>query len=95
MYIADRQKSKEARAAAEQEIALLRSQADSSLQRMSSLNSEIAASVQREAKLKADIEAAVASAAADAAAARQTYEDESAKLRAEISAHPAPKEKCV
>ena len=95
MYIADRQKSKEARAAAEQEIALLRSQADSSVQRISSLSLEIAAGVDREAKLKTDIEAAVASAAADAAAARQTYEDESAKLRAEISAHPAPKEKCV
>ena len=95
MLISDRVKSEEARAAAETQIALLRSEVDSSIQIVSSLNLQLAAGVEREAKLKADTEVAIANAATDAAAAKQTFEDEAAKLRAQISAHPAPNEKCT
>jgi hypothetical protein len=94
LLILDRQQSKQVLADAEQEKTQIRAQLGEADARIATLNAAIEAAALVEARQQEDFKASIQREAADAAAAKQSYEQEIAKLRAEISAHPAPNEKC-
>jgi hypothetical protein len=94
LLVMDRQQFKQKIALAEEEKARIRVQLGESDQHIVTLNASIEAAALLEAKLNEDFKAALARETAEAGAAKQAYEEENSKLRAHISAHPAPNEKC-
>jgi hypothetical protein len=94
LLILDRAQSKQVLAAAEQEKTQIRAELGESAARISTLNAAVEAAALVEAKQQEDFKAAIEREAAQAATAKQSFEDEIAKLRAQISEHPAPNEKC-
>jgi hypothetical protein len=94
ILVRDRVNSKQSLADAEKQMTILRKQLDEYGKKIADLNADVASSLEKEAKLEADMQAALAREAADSAAAKIAHEQEIASLRAEISSHPAPDEKC-
>jgi hypothetical protein len=89
--VRDRSKSRQSLADAEQQLARFREQVEDFRKQISDLNVNIASCLERETALQA----ALARGAADSAAVNLAYEQEIGKLRAEISSHPCPDEKCT
>ena len=90
----DRQKNKQALAAVEHETSCIRTQLGESMQKNATLNADVEAATLVAAKLQDDFKVALERESAEAATAKKSFEEEIARLRAEISANPAPDEKC-
>ncbi len=94
LLVLDRQKNKQALAAVEHETSCIRTQLGESIQKNANLNAEVQAATLVSAKLQEDFKVTLERESAEAATAKQSFEQEIARLRAEISANPAPDEKC-
>jgi len=87
-------KKKQALAAVEHETGCINTQLGESMQKNAARNAEVEAATLVVAKLQDDFKVALERESAEAATAKKSFEEEIARLRAEISANPAPDEKC-
>ena len=88
LLVLDRQKNKQALAAVEHETSCIRTQLGESMQKNATLSADVEAATLVAAKLQDDFKVALERDSAEAATAKKSFEEEIARLRAEISANP-------